>query len=340
MMDTMTVLHIVNGDSVKLKLEALAPCENILVWRESLYEGPILLDLASEKALQMRANYFKDKMGLPEIEFRRHNEEQYKTIMEHAAYDKIILWFEFDLFDQTMLIYLLDWFSKYKAPQTKLELVCIGEFPGIELFLGLGQLTIVQFATLKDKWQEVTPEQLHLASKAWQVYASSDPTEIEKFLKEENLSHLPFLQDALRYHLARFPSTLNGLSRIEQKTLQLLSEGVTQLVPLFQHISKTEKNYGLGDMQFWRYLECLRSGQHPLIRWKGPDSLPKMDGSATKSLNKWMLEITDTGRAVLAYKADWLENNGIDRWLGGVHLSAGAAIWRWDESEGKLLLAE
>jgi hypothetical protein len=154
-----------------------------------------------------------------------------------------------------MLIYLLDWFCKYKAPQTKLELVCIGEFPGIELFLGLGQLTTVQFATLKDKWQEVTPEQLHLASKAWQVYASSDPTAIEKFLNEENLSPLPFLQDALKYHLTRFPSTHNGLSRIEQKTLQLLSEGMTQLVPLLQQISKTEKNYGLGDLQFWRYLE-------------------------------------------------------------------------------------
>jgi hypothetical protein len=65
-----------------------------------------------------------------------------------------------------------------------------------------------------------------------------------------------------------------------------------------------------------------------------------MDGSATKSLSKWILEITDTGRAVLANKADWLELNGIDRWLGGVHLSEGAHIWRWDEGAGKLLSSE
>ncbi|WP_162463113.1 DUF1835 domain-containing protein [Paenibacillus psychroresistens] len=334
----MTVLHIVNGDSVKHKLEALAPGENILVWRESLHEGPILLDLASKEARKMRAAYFKEKMGLPEAKFFKHNGDQYKVLLEHEVYDKIILWFEYDLFDQTMLIYLLDWFSKFKAPQTKLELLCIGEFPGIELFLGLGQLTTAQLATLKDKWQEVTSEQLHLASKAWQVYASSDPLEIERFIKDENLSHLPFLQEAFTYHLERFPSSHNGLSRLEQKTLQLVSEGVTQLIPLFQQISKTEKNYGLGDMQFWRYLERLKSGKHPLISWKGPDSLPKMDGSANKKLNKWKLEITDIGKDVLANKADWIELNGTDRWLGGVHMIQGGSIWRWDASEGKLYL--
>jgi hypothetical protein len=31
----MTVLHIVNGDSMMVKLKALTPGEDILVWREA-----------------------------------------------------------------------------------------------------------------------------------------------------------------------------------------------------------------------------------------------------------------------------------------------------------------
>jgi len=332
----MSILHIVNGDSMVNKLTALTLGENILVWREALYEGPLPQDLASKETQLLRAAYFAEAMGLPEDQFLIHSEEQYKALAEHGSYDQIILWFEHDLFDQTMLIYLLSWFAKFKAPQTKLQLLCIGEYPGIPHFLGLAQLTIEQLATLSGQWHEVSAAELHLASKAWKVYASSNPLDLQQFLTEEDLSPLPFLQSALLCHLRRFPSVSNGLGLIEQRALQLISEGLTKLVPLFQHISVSERNYGFGDMQFWRYLERLAGGKHPLIRWTGPGSLPRMNGKVSKKGQEWKIEITDNGKAVLQNKADFVELNGIHRWLGGVLLTEGAKIWRWDE--GKRIL--
>jgi hypothetical protein len=333
----MTVLHIVNGDSMMVKLKALTPGEDILVWREALYEGPIVLDLANEHVRQERASYFAETMGLSEAEFRRQNEEQYKALTEHGAYYEIILWFEHDLFDQTILIYLLDWFSKHKAPQTKLQLLCIGEFPGIELFTGLGQLTTEQLATLMGSWHEVTPEELQTASRAWNAYASPDPTEIVRLLKED-LSPLPFLREAFFCHLGRFPSLLNGLGRVEHKTLQFLSEGVVKLVPLFQQISQTENHYGLGDMQYWRYLERLGSGNHPLIRWEGPALLPRLDNLIQLNMEEWTFEITDAGKTILLNQADAIEINGINRCLGGILLTEAMPMWRWDEGNKKLCL--
>jgi len=31
-------------------------------------------------------------------------------------------------------------------------------------------------------------------------------------------------------------------------------------------------------------------------------------------------------------KEDHVRANGINRWLGGVHLCEGAPVWRWDEA--------
>jgi hypothetical protein len=39
---------------------------------------------------------------------------------------------------------------------------------------------------------------------------------------------------------------------------------------------------------------------------------------------------------VLAGEADHVRLNGIDRWLGGVHLEGDEAAWRWDAAAGRL----
>ncbi|HEX2950968.1 MAG TPA: hypothetical protein VHV83_15600 [Armatimonadota bacterium] len=43
----------------------------------------------------------------------------------------------------------------------------------------------------------------------------------------------------------------------------------------------------------------------------------------------WQFQPTDFGRALLDGKADWVKENGIDRWLGGAHLH-GHDVWRWN----------
>lgn len=43
------------------------------------------------------------------------------------------------------------------------------------------------------------------------------------------------------------------------------------------------------------------------------------------------LRLTNTGARVLAGDADHVALNGIDRWIGGVHLRGRRVPWRWDE---------
>jgi hypothetical protein len=43
------------------------------------------------------------------------------------------------------------------------------------------------------------------------------------------------------------------------------------------------------------------------------------------------VQLTDTGRAVLDGAEDHVALNGVDRWIGGVHVRGRDLRWRWNE---------
>jgi hypothetical protein len=51
----------------------------------------------------------------------------------------------------------------------------------------------------------------------------------------------------------------------------------------------------------------------------------------TPSSRSTPVSVTDAGRRVLSGAADHVELNGIDRWIGGVHLVGPEPPWRFDE---------
>jgi hypothetical protein len=51
------------------------------------------------------------------------------------------------------------------------------------------------------------------------------------------------------------------------------------------------------------------------------------------------LRPTAAGRRVLRGEADHVALNGIDRWIGEVHLHGEVARWRWDEGTESVVSA-
>lgn len=98
---------------------------DVLVWREVYSHGPVFLDPADGDNRAVRAQYLEQTMGIPQREFIENSERQEKILADFHKYEEVVLWFEHDLFDQTMLSYLLHWFSKQKMLTTKLSLLCI-----------------------------------------------------------------------------------------------------------------------------------------------------------------------------------------------------------------------
>ncbi|HOF89777.1 MAG TPA: RNA polymerase subunit sigma, partial [Armatimonadota bacterium] len=238
------------------------------------------------------------------------------------------LWFDACLYDQITLCRQLDWFAHQTRGATSLSLICIGAYPGMPVFHGLGELSNAQLAGLLPQRQAVTPAQTALGVAAWQAYRSADPTAIERLLAQDT-SALPYLAPALVKHLERFPSVRNGVNRMEQEILELVANGYHRYEQIFHRLSDLEQPAYFGLEYLFHQLETLTAGPYPLLTMHG------LEPCETRPRHAWPIDqstylLTSTGEAVMHGQADWITLNGLDRWLGGVHLHGAQSEWRWD----------
>ena len=326
------ILHIHNGDaSADVAKQSSIPGKHF-AWREALIDGPAPQGLEGAEWRTIRAQHLSEAYNADRSEIETQLQVQEKKLASFANFKEVVLWFEHDLFCQVHLTYLLDWFAvpyldKY-LDRTKLSLICIGSFPDKKNFRGLGELSVGELASLFPSRQSVTREQFSVASRATAAYRSSDPRDIETLL-QTNTGALPFLGSALQAHLQRFPSTNNGLGRIEQRSLELVESGLDNFGDLFRRFGEVEPIYGLGDAQFWLSLRRLANANQPLLDINGGGPSPETP-----------IKITDLGRAILRGEGDFVLLNGIDYWLGGVYLSDERNLWRWDEASQSIVLSQ
>ena len=326
------MLHIHNGDSTAETAKKTDLPGEHLAWREALVCGPAPGHLAEEDFLKMRAAHLAQSYGVQFEKCAAELRAQHQALRKFADHEEVVLWFEHDLFCQVQLIYLLDWFAQRELAQTRLSLICIGDFSGIEVFHGLGQLTEPQLSSLFPERREVTAAQLQLASDAWRAYSAPDALGLISLLKTD-LSALPFLEIALRKHLQRFPSTRNGLGRVENAGLELIANGYRKFKSLFPAFTRHEREYGFGDAQLYLELKRLAHAANPFLTNGGNPTLDP--GQIFLS----SFELTEHGVAALAGEEDFVVKNGIDEWLGGIHLKGSEAAWRWDDDTRQLLVS-
>lgn len=262
--------------------------------------------------------------------FARNLEREDAVLAAAAHYDEVVLWFDHCLFDQGILVRTMD---RLAATGARISLICIDTFPGFAHFKGLGELNPTQMASLFPTRHLVTSAELALASKAWAALCAPDPLAIQALCRADT-SALPFLAGALVRHLQEFPAVGNGLSRTENAALRAIEAGHATLPSVFVAVSDAEERPFLGDTMLWWILKPLADARHPAIRVDGPGPLPGWN--ADRPLDAWALALTDVGRALIDQTADWLALNGLDRWLGGVHLTDAATAWRWNATARRI----
>lgn len=304
------MLHITNGDAAGDKLRASGVGGTVLCWRDVLHDGPVPAGLPLTELSAVRARFIAGHGWGDHDGIAREFAERDAALAGCRSHGEVVLWFEHDLYDQLQLIQLLDWFAENGRP--RLTLVCGAEY--------LGNSQPARLAERFTQRSPVTTEQLALGAAAWNAFRSPDPTALTRLLEDDTLE-LPYLADALARHLAQFPSTANGLSRSEQQALEVIAAGAGTLRDAYLGSHQAlEDPIWLGDSSFVGYMEDLATGQHPLV-----EIGPGAPGDIHRTV-----ALADAGRAVLDGREDRVRLNGIDRWLGGVHLHGREAAWRWD----------
>ncbi|MFH0070952.1 sigma-70 family RNA polymerase sigma factor [Peribacillus sp. NPDC056705] len=317
------MLHIVNGDSVGDKLRQGNIRGDILVWRELYTFGPVFMEMDTDEHLRERAAYLERTLGIPQTEFIANCNAQESKLRNLKAYDEVVLWFEHDLYDQTMLSYLLHKLKGYSLGDTKLSLLCIGSYPGIELFRGLGQLSTEQLETLSGTWQSIGQDELVLGSRVWEAYTSDQP-EVHEQLLASDTSALPFVREAFEAHLSRWPSAHNGLGIIEQTILKKVEGGETKPHALFRSVGDELHVLGMGDLEFWYYLSTMAAGSNPLLEVQGVVPSANFKQTSPADFRESVIKLTSLGARVLAGTADAAGLYAVEKWVGGLHLVRGS----------------
>jgi len=335
-------LHITCGDVAADILRKSTVPGDVQVWMEIFIEGPVPGNVSEEEWRRVRAEFIRTQyFTTMSIEAALQGaDDRYDSLEKAKNYDEVILWFDACMFDQTLMIHLIDRLAKIDFGETKLSLICAGECQGFDLFNGFGELTPEQMAPFFDTRHEISQTEIKLAGDAWKAFSSDNPLDIEKLIAVD-CSALPYLANALKRFLQKYPSMKNGLNRTQNQIMKAVSTGATGLVDIFSAVSKMEERPFMGDTSFWQIIHDLAAAPFPLLDVKGPeklDVLSKVDRerSASQELCQWEVCITDVGRKVLNNEEDFIKRNGIDCWLAGVHLQGRDAQWRWDDARQKL----
>jgi hypothetical protein len=355
------MLHVTNGSVFLSRLHDLGVPGHIVPWDDVLHEGPVPAGLGPVELRRRRAEFLAIDWGdVADIERGLASRDQ--AVIDAAAGDEIVLWFEHDLYDQLHVLQVLDLLHGLNTAGTlgaRVTAILADDYlaaqPDDRLrawFAGRATVSDAQFAA---------------AAAAWDAFRAADPLALNAF---SHAGAWPTLTRALRRHLQQFPAVASGLSRTERQTLTAAAAGPRPLREMFRAANhEAEDAIFMGDAGWWSHVRPLLTSPAPLLDvaggqpadwhdadwWRDDDAAPK-------------LRLTATGARVLAGKADHVRLNGIDRWLGGVHLvgepvsgnpvpgendpvsetrhpSSGpattasgtpAAIWRWNEERGSV----
>ena len=314
------MLHVLNGDATRHTLERSGVPGEMTVWADVLHDGPVP-DLPAAQLRRARTEHLAGTFGatpaVVEREWRRQD-----ALDDFARHDEVVFWFEHDLFDQLLLLRHLHWLSRIDPGTTRFSLICHDEF--------LGPLPPSRLAELFPTRQPVSGEQIRAGREGWDHFRSPVPLELVAWVRRGGAAALDHLGAALIRLFEEFPSTRDGLSRTERQALEAVREGAGTAVDAFTASQKKEEAIFMGDWAFWTVLRRVSAGPHPLLSAAlPPEAMPT---------GREPVSLTSDGRRVLTGEADHVALNGIDRWIGGVHLTPDSC-WRWNPAS-KLLERE
>lgn len=321
-------LIVTNGDSAVQTIKNAGIEADVFAWDDVLHDGPVPGGKTLEELSKIRAKYISSIGWGTYEEIHQRFVERDNKLKSHSEYDELILWFEHDLYDQLQLIQILAWLADHHDPSTKLTVICEQKF--------IAEQNKKSIFSIFPNRAVVSPSLLNSAKLAWDVFSADTTSKIETFINESE--DIFFVKKAFQFFLQEFPSTKNGSTRTEQTALEFLMDQPEKIGQIFRLHSKEMNRWQyLGDASFALYITRISNVEHPLIIFEDGTEINFHPLHSTME-NFWnrTVKITEVGKQVLAGTADFVNLNGIDRWIGGIHLTNNCQ-YRYDSENNKIV---
>ncbi|MFK0346013.1 DUF1835 domain-containing protein [Pseudomonas asiatica] len=311
--DEAAVQHWRCGNDIAHSLRTAGFAGAFQMFEDPMVMGPVCA-LPEEQYWQARAAYIQQAFNLSIQDVEQRQAAQRTALAGLNSDSKIVLWCEGDAYDQLFLIRVL---ASLPSLPRRLELIEITQVPGVERFIGIGQLAPDLLAWLWPQRRALGEDVLALARHAWAAYTAPDPRAWAVLAGIQHAA-LPLLSRALARQLQELPGANDGLSLTERLLLRVLaSRGELPAGRVFaQLMMQDEPLPYLGDMMFHVLLQPLIHAPHPLLL-EGPG----------ESWAQRPLRLTALAEQVLAGQAHWLDHNPAQRWVGGVLINAADRPW-------------
>ena len=322
-----------NGESAANTLRRTALGGAVLSWQDVLHAGPVPA-VTRPELLRCRAAFLSDcgwggrRAILASLE--RRDAQLERAFAERMP---VVLWFEHDLYDQLQLLDVLALAGTAGAAPSA---ILVDAFPGRPAFRGLGELTAEELESLWPARRELTSGALETAAAVWDAFRAPEPGGLAEWLGRGTPT-LPLLAPALRRLLEELPASDDGLSTTERTALRALAEGAPTPAAAFVAAQELEQAPFLGDTWFFRALADVGRGSRRLVETRDGEELPTPPPLGDGRLFAGSpVRLTRDGERALAGEADRVELLGVDRWVGGTHISTDA-VWRWDAASQRLV---
>lgn len=304
-----TALNIVHGDSISgtraEREEASALWKDpVLAIFDSPDVGPLSPTTSLRSLMTMRFEWWQQVLKANgnswEKTIDKEVDDQIAELSKATCFDRVHLWARKQLSEQAFIC------------MTSWALQEIG-MPRSRQWIVLLDAENHSFASLEALKSHRVPVLLpSYYSAAWAALTSPDRNALPEFLKCHPKNELT---DALRMLLSRYPNPQTGLGRFDTLVLEAVRSD-WQFVRSVSAEAFLNGHIGLdcpGDRVLTHHMVRLaqKSQKHPPLEVRGSVGEPR----------KCEVRLTEFGLACLRGEANHAQTNGLDEWIGGVHVT-------------------
>ncbi len=321
-------MNIIHGHSAagSFKQAFHIPGDEILVFSDQLSCGPLNTFTDIEVWKNFRQEYWNktgedNTLEYGTYAFSEFQRDLYENFKELDSAKEIKLWIGTGLPDQLLLVFFINLLDELGFDPNVLKVFQYEKTTGKNR--EIRSLGILNPEQIKDhpRPYALNKERITIAKSAWQAISANSPDKYLQFLHSDS-SSLPLLARAMKYLLFRYPKSSNGLSFWDEKLLEYTEK----------HGPNTARiiGYTLADCMdgldlvgdFYLFSRLKNMGKSHL-------RAPLVEANALNlPMTDTQIKISKSGKQALQDKINVIKLNGIDDWVGGVHLdSSTGSVW-------------
>ena len=261
----------------------------------------------------VRESFMKDMYAeWPDFSFDEYAGHGLLMNAERLGHEGIIVvWAALGLPDQLLLAWVIFLFDRLSLDFSKLRVVQFETLRPRQRVLSMGELSPESIRNCSPKPRRLDLDDVEELRRAWRIYTSDDPSALSWYAAGG--SSRPGLHRAVSQLIHRYPDVRSGVGVWDQSLLRyVLEEGPAAARVVGFTFGYSESLDCVGDAYLFRRLIGMANARlaSPLISVTG----------GTRTMRGCEMRLTAFGQSVLSGQANNVHENGIDDWIGGVHL--------------------